>query len=142
MQKNAQAVQQRYSMERMVEATFLGSPSSQHAYKSFVEVYLDFNQTHEKVTNYTKSLDMTEGIVTVDYDYNNAHFTRQTFASYPDQAVVTHISSDKELSFGAQLHTYHNQEGYFKYEKVSDKEVKLIASVTDGTIKFRCSICN
>lgn len=130
--KDAQAVQQRYSMERMVEATFLGSPSSQHAYKSFVEVYLDFNQTHEKVTNYTKSLDMTEGIVTVDYDYNNAHFTRQTFASYPDQAVVTHVSSDKELSFSAQLHTYHNQEGYFKYEKVSDKEVKLIASVTDG----------
>ena len=64
--------------------------------------------------------------------YNNAHFTRQTFASYPDQAVVTHVSSDKELSFGAQLHTYHNQEGYFKYEKVSDKEVKLVASVTDG----------
>lgn len=130
--KDAQAVQQRYSMERMVEATFLGSPSSQHAYKSFVEVYLDFNQTHEKATNYTKSLDMTKGIVTVDYDYNGTHFTRETFASYPDQAVVTHVSSDKELSFSAQLHTYHNKEGYFKYEKVSDKEVKLVASVTDG----------
>ena len=101
-------------MERMVEATFLGSPSSQHAYKSFVEVYLDFNQTHEKATNYTKSLDMTKGIVTVDYDYNGTHFTRETFASYPDQAVVTHVSSDKELSFSAQLHTYHNKEGYFK----------------------------
>ena len=61
-------------------------------------------------TYYTKSLDLTKGIVTVDYDYENAHFTRETFASYPDQAVVTHISSTKDLSFSAQLHSYHNAE--------------------------------
>lgn len=75
---------------------------------------------------------MTKGIVTVDYDYENAHFTRETFASYPDQAVVTHISSTKDLSFSAQLHSYHNAEGRYKYEKVSDKEVKLTAAVSDG----------
>ena len=130
--KTQEAVQYRYSMERMVESTVLGEPSSQHAYKSFVEVYLDFGQKHENTSNYTKSLDLTKGIVTVDYDYENAHFTRETFASYPDQAVVTHISSTKDLSFSAQLHSYHNAEGRYKYEKVSDKEVKLTAAVSDG----------
>lgn len=130
--KTQEAVQYRYSMERMVESTVLGEPSSQHAYKSFVEVYLDFGQKHENTSNYTKSLDLTKGIVTVDYDYENAHFTRETFASYPDQAVVTHISSTKGLSFSAQLHSYHNAEGRYKYEKVSDKEVKLTAAVSDG----------
>ena len=64
----------------------------------------------------------------------------KTFASYPDQAVVTHISSTKDLSFSAQLHSYHNAEGRYKYEKVSDKEVKLTAAVSDGNKKFHSAV--
>jgi len=44
-----EAVQQRYAMESMVEAKFLGNPTKQKAYKSFVEVYLDFGQDHDFV---------------------------------------------------------------------------------------------
>lgn len=128
-----EAVQDRWSMERMVEATFLGSPNRQRAYKSFVEVYLDFNQEHEKADNYTKSLDMETGIVTVDYDYEGSHFKRETFASYPDQVVVTHVESDNDLNFDAELHTYHEKDGYYSYEKVADNEVKLTAAISNGS---------
>ncbi len=128
-----EAVQQRFSMESMVESVFLGNPNRQKAYKSFVELYLDFNQESWRTTNYTKSLDMETGVVMVDYDYMGEHFTRETFASYPDQAVVTHIESTDDLDFSAQLHTYHNQDGYYSFEKVSDNEIKLIASVYNGT---------
>ena len=128
-----EAVQGRYSMERMVEKTFLGEPTGQRAYKSFVEVYLDFGQDYSNVENYKKSLDMTTGIVTVDYSYEDAHFTRNTFASYPDQAVVTHIESDKPLNFNAELHTYHSAvEGYYTYTKVNDHDIKLTAAITDN----------
>lgn len=75
---------------------------------------------------------MTKGIVSVDYDYQDTHFTRETFVSYPDQAVVMHVTSDKELNFNAELHTYHNQEVYYKYEKINDKEIKLNAAVCNG----------
>lgn len=136
--KEQSAVQDRFNLHSMVEAKFLGNPTGQRAYKSFVELYLDFGHDHNFVTNYTKSLEMTKGIVTVDYDYYDMndraqkHFTRETFASYPDQAVVTHVTSDHDLNFSAELHTYHNQEGYCTYEKVSDKQVKVIASVYNG----------
>ncbi len=131
--KEQQAVQDRWNMEKMVEATFLGNPSSQRAYKSFVEVYLDFGQKHENAENYVKSLDMKNGIVTVEYDYAGTHFKRESFASYPDQAVVTHIETDNAANFSAELHTYHNSKpDYYSYEKVSDKEVKLKAAITDG----------
>ncbi|MCI5891932.1 MAG: pectinesterase family protein [Clostridiales bacterium] len=136
--KTQTAVQDRYNLHSMVEAKFLGNPTGQRAYKSFVELYLDFGQDHNYATNYTKSLDMTTGIVKIDYDYldmndrTQKHFTRETFASYPDQAVVTHVTSDSPLDFTAELHTYHNQEGYYKFEKVSDKQVKVTASVYNG----------
>lgn len=131
---DADAVQDRWSMEKMVEETFLGSPTRQRAYKSFVEVYLDFGHKSENAKNYIKSLDMNTGIVTVEYDYNGAHYKRENFISYPDQAAVTHVESDEELDFTAQLHTYHSEKaGYYSYEKLSDKEVKLTASITNGS---------
>lgn len=132
--KEQQAVQDRWSMERMVEETFLGSPNRQRAYKSFVEVYLDFGQHHEQAENYVKRLDMKTGVVTVEYDYHGEHYKRESFASYPDQVVATHVESTEELNFLAELHTYHNQKtDYYKYEKISDNEVKLTASVYNGS---------
>ena len=128
-----EAVQDRWSMEGMVEATFLGSPDRQRAYKSFAEVYLNFGHDHNKAENYTKSLDMKTGIVTVEYDHEGAHFKRETFASYPDQVVVTHVESDEALSFDAELHTYHEKDGYYSYEKVADNEVKLTAAISNGS---------
>lgn len=133
--KTTSAVQQRYSMERMVEKTILGSPTKQRAYKSFVEVYLDFGQEHSKATDYTKSLDMETGVVTVEYDYEGSHFKRETIASYPDQVVATHVESNNDLNFSAELHTYHEDSSgnYYEYEKVSDKEVKVTASISNGS---------
>ncbi|MBQ8301040.1 MAG: glycoside hydrolase N-terminal domain-containing protein, partial [Clostridia bacterium] len=132
--KELEAVQNRWSMERMVEETFLGSPTRQRAYKSFVEVYLDFGHENAKAENYIKSLDMETGIVTVEYDYEGNHYKRESFASYPDQVVVTHVESDSELDFSAQLHTYHSEkDGYYSYEKISDNEVKVTAAITNGS---------
>lgn len=132
--KEQEAVQERWSMEAMVTENVLGSPKRQRAYKSFVEIYLDFGHKYEKAENYTKSLDMQTGIVTVEYDYRGSHFKREAFASYPDQAVVTHVESDTELDFTVQLHTYHSEmPGYYSYEKVSDREVKIAACITNGS---------
>ena len=54
-------------------------------------------------------LDMKTGVVTVEYDYHGEHYKRESFASYPDQVVATHVESTEELNFLAELHTYHNQ---------------------------------
>lgn len=132
-EKAQEAVQNRWYLEKMVEAKFLGSPQRQRAYKSFAEVYLDFNHQSGKASNYVKSLDMEKGIVTVEYDYDGHHFKRESFASYPDQTVVTHVESDAELAFSAELHTYHNDKPeFYSYEKISDNEIKLAASITNG----------
>lgn len=131
--RTSAAVQDRYSLAGMVESNFLGNPTGQRAYKSFVEVYLDFNHENANASNYVKSLDMKTGIVTVEYDYNGKHYKRESFASYPDQVVVTHVESNEELNFTAELHTNHNtKDGYWSFEKISDNEVMVKAAVTDG----------
>ncbi len=128
--KEQSAVQDRWNLHSLVEKKFLGTPTGQRAYKSFAEVYLDFGQSYKDAENYTKSLDMKTGIVTVEYDLGGKHYKRESFASYPDQTVATHVETDGELNMSAELHTYH--EDVAKYTKVSDKEVKLTASVRNG----------
>lgn len=128
--ESQEAVEHRLDLINFTDNTFLGNPVKQRAYQSFVELYLDFGHDNDGAENYTKRLDMRNAVVTVDYDYDNAHYTRETFASYPDQAIVTNVkSSGKELDFTAQLHTWLEGSQYF--EKISDNEIKIVASPKD-----------
>lgn len=124
------AVSQRLDLINFTNETFLGDPVKQRAYQSCVEVYLDFGQNNGGAVNYTKRLDMRDAVVTVEYDYDGAHYTRETFASYPDQAVVTNVKSEgKSLDFTAELHTWLT--GPKSFEKISDNELKIVASPAD-----------
>ncbi len=122
-----EAVQHRYDIVSMVEKYFLGKPSRQKSYQSFVETYLDFGQKNSGVTNYTKALDMKNAAVTVDYDYDGVHYTRETIASYPAQTVATNIKSEGgKLDFNAELHTFLDSPSF---EKISDNQIKIMAKV-------------
>lgn len=59
-----EAVAARHALAGMVEGYFLGNPRGQRAYKSFVELYLDFGHDYTKASGYTKSLDLKDGTVT------------------------------------------------------------------------------
>ena len=122
-----EAVSQRLDLINFTDNTFLGNPVKQRFYQSFAELFLDFSQNNSGAENYTKSLDMRNAVVTVNYDYDGTHYTRETFASYPDQAIVTNIKSDGEqLDFSAELHTWLT--GQKSFEKISENEVKIVAS--------------
>lgn len=124
------AVQGRYDLESMIEKYFLGNPTRQKSYQSFVEMYMDFGQKNADVTNYTKSLDLETAVAKVEYDAGGAHFTRETIASYPDQVIATNVKvSGGTLNFDAQLHTYLENP---QFEKVADNQVKITAKVKDG----------
>ncbi len=44
--------------------------------------------------NYTRDLNLADGICTVSYDRDGAHFTRESFASYPAGLICFRIASD------------------------------------------------
>ena len=121
-----EAVSNRLDLANLTNDNFLGNPIKQRAYSEFVELFLDFNQESGKASNYTKRLDMSNAVATVEYDYEGTHYTRESFASYPDQAIVTKVKSEGGiLDFSAQLHTW--LKGGQQFEKISDNEIKIIA---------------
>ncbi len=67
---------------------------------------LRFVMHHGDVNHqYSRKLDLSTGIVTVTYNVGGVQYTRETFASYPDQSIVVRLTSSKEgmLDFRAWL---------------------------------------
>lgn len=58
-------------------------------------------------TNYSRQLDMDKAMVTIKYTINNTNYTREFFASYPDNVIVMRIYSNQKgaVSFNASMDT-------------------------------------
>jgi alpha-L-fucosidase 2 len=74
------------------------------SYQTLGDLTLEFRHTEEAL-EYRRELDLDTGIARVTYRADGARFTREVFASHPDQAIVMRLESDKPggLSFVAHL---------------------------------------
>ena len=93
--------------EKLAMEHFMSSPLRQMAYQPFGDLLLEFG--HEGRGEYRRSLDLDSAVTTVRYSVGDAVFTRQIFASYPDQVIVIRLTCDKpgQVSFKARLDTPH-----------------------------------
>ncbi|HEU6449565.1 MAG TPA: glycoside hydrolase family 95 protein [Verrucomicrobiae bacterium] len=74
---------------------FLSDPVRQMPYQPFGDLHLKFfGQTN--VSDYRRELDLDSAIARVSYRVGDATFTREAFASYPDRAIVVHLSADQK----------------------------------------------
>lgn len=95
--------------EQLAMEKFMSVPLRQMAYQPFGDVQLDFG--HAEVQAYRRELDLKQAVARVSYQSGGAAFTREVFASYPDQAIVVRLECDKPggLSFAVRLTTPHPQ---------------------------------
>jgi alpha-L-fucosidase 2 len=58
-------------------------------------------------TNYSRQLDLDKAMVTIKYTVNNTNYTREYFASYPDNVIVMRVYSDQKgaVSFDVSMDT-------------------------------------
>ena len=77
-------------------------------YQAMGRLHLRFDG-HETVQNYRRELDMDAAIARVTYKIGSATFTREAFASHPDQVVVVRITCDQpgQLNFNTSLSSLH-----------------------------------
>jgi alpha-L-fucosidase 2 len=63
-------------------------------YQTVGSLYLSF-PGHENYTEYSRELDIERAVATTTYRINGTTYTREVFASIPDQVIVVRVSSDK-----------------------------------------------
>lgn len=71
---------------------------------SFADLYLDFH--HPTRSNYQRSLTLNDAVCRVSYDYDQTHYEREYFVSYPDNVLVVKLKANKsgKLSFTVRPH--------------------------------------
>ena len=95
----------RQKAKQLAERNLVGPNSAQYGrYLAFGDISIVFtNQKKglENVTDYHRSLDITEATTTTSYTQDGTTFKRETFSSYPDDVTVTHLTQkgDKKLDF-------------------------------------------
>ncbi len=113
---------------------FMSIPLRQMAYQSFGDVHLFFPE-HSNATHYRRSLDLDTATVKVSYRLNDAAFTRECFASYPDQVIVWRVAADKpgRVSFTARIESPHESA---KTAMREGEQLALFGQVQDGGLRF------
>ena len=82
----------------------LSTPRSVQHYQPLGELRLRFEGA-DVATAYRRELDMDSAIARVTYTAGGVRYTREAFASYPDQVLVIRVTADKpgKVSFAARL---------------------------------------
>jgi len=96
--------------ERLAMEHFMSVPLRQAPYQPCADLFLEF-PGHDRFAGYRRKLDLDRAVVKVRYEVNGVTFTREVFASYPDQVIVMRIAADKpgQVSLLATLDTVHEE---------------------------------
>ena len=82
-----------YAKAEATAENMLGIPKYQQAYMPLGDLFLDFSKGEEP-SDYHRELNLQNAVSTVTYRIGDARFTRQVFASHPDQAIVMRLECD------------------------------------------------
>jgi len=72
------------------------------SYRNFGEITIDFSHTGE-ATQYIRSLEISKGIHTTQYKVRGINYTREAFASYPDQVMVFQYKTNKKGGLSCKI---------------------------------------
>lgn len=106
----------------------------QASYQPFGDFNLNFHYGNAPVSNYKRSLDLNTAIATTSYRVNGTNYTREYFASQPNQAIVVHLTADKKgsMSFNAALSSLHQKSSI---KVLGNNTISLAVQVKDGILK-------
>jgi alpha-L-fucosidase 2 len=91
--------------ERIVlneNSLWTGSEKVQGAYQVLSNLYIEL-PGHQQVTNYRRDLDLAESVAHVRYTVGQTTYTREYFASYPDQVIVIRFTADQRNKYSGHI---------------------------------------
>jgi len=91
---------------RLLSAKVMAKPLSEMPYQTVGNLTLSFPAT-TNVDGYRRELNLDTATVTVNYTTEGVHYTREVFASAPDNVIVVRLTADQpaKISFTAAMNT-------------------------------------
>jgi len=94
--------QEKYAeADKFVTENWLGR--LHQCYQPFGDLHFSFEGDENQVTNYYRELDIVNSVAKVSYTLDGVNYSREVFASFPDQLIIVRISADKKASVSFKL---------------------------------------
>jgi len=81
--------------EDIIEKSAMGLPPTQANYQTLGSLLLDFPDCASPVIGYRRSLDIDRAVATTTFKRDGVTYTREIFATAPDQVVVVRLTADQ-----------------------------------------------
>jgi len=96
--------------QNLASQHFMSVPLRQTPYQPCGDLKLSF-PGHADATDYRRELDIDAAVSTVSYKVGGVTYTREIFASHPDDVIVVRVSADQpgQVTFTATLDTLHEE---------------------------------
>lgn len=113
---------QNRAAEEVAAKHLLGNPTGIKSYQTLGDLFLDFRHESENVTDYRRELDLDTAIVRTTYRTGEMTFTREVFASYPDQMIVARVAADKPGAVNVRVSLSRGEVIVSQGEKAGERE--------------------
>ncbi|HEV2293079.1 MAG TPA: glycoside hydrolase family 95 protein [Tepidisphaeraceae bacterium] len=125
--------QEAEALNKLIKEKFLSNPVRQKAYQPFGDIRLTF-PGHEDFSNYRRELDLDSAIARTTYKVGDVTYTREVFASYPDDVIVVRITAEKpgKVNFTLKLDSPHERH---ETKVVGNDTISLSGQVIDRVPK-------
>jgi len=120
--------------ETLALEEFMSIPLRQKAYQPLADLKLHF-PGHENMEDYRRELDLDSAVATVKYKVDGVSYTREIFASAPDQIIAMRIEADRvgKVNLTAVIDSPHED---CVMKAVGEDQLALRGQVENGVIKF------
>jgi alpha-L-fucosidase 2 len=125
--------------EELAQVHFMSAPVRQRAYQAFGDLRLNFQLDSATVSDYRRELDLDSAIATTRFSAGGVGFTRQLFASHPDQVIVVRLCADQpgRLSFVVTPTSAHK---WSLRRRAGEDALSMQGMVEDGVIEFEARL--
>jgi alpha-L-fucosidase 2 len=124
--------------EELAMKEFMSVPLRQKAYQPFGDILLSFPD-HTNASNYRRELDLDSAVAKISYEAGGVTYERETFASYPDQAIVWRVSASKpgKLNFTTAMSSPHESAHVVTH---GSNQLVLRGKVEEGGVTFESQL--
>lgn len=132
-----------FKATKLAEKTMMGQPSRIDSYQTLGDLVLDFPDPSE-VSGYRRELDLTNAISTVSYVADGVSYTREVFASFPDQVIAIRLSAAQPGKINFTAHFDRRDASFssgadnriiLRGKLAIDYEAQLLPIVEGGSVK-------
>jgi alpha-L-fucosidase 2 len=126
--------------EQLAAVHFMSAPLRQRAYQAFGDLHLTFSGIDSAaVTGYHRELDLRTAIATTRFSAGGITYTREVFASHPDNALVVRITADRPGQVNVAVRPTSAHRWSFT-APVAEDQLSLQGMVEDGGIEFEARL--